>query len=512
MGYTDREMTAFTQVAYADFGDCYDYLKARNPGRESFSIEEMLSVAHKTNMSEKEVKQLHGQVSSLTESQKQQWKIVSPPHDRNDKNGFYACIIETSPGEAVVAFRGSESVEDINQLVNDWFKADAGLLNSTLTNQHAEVHRFFEEHKDILDDYNLTMTGHSLGGNLAEYSTIVSSEYGLDDNIVRCVSLDGPGFSDEFIAKYRKQIEKMSNRMEHSRYSLVGSLLNDLPGVHYRYIKVENKEGLADYNFITRHDTRYIKYGGEDGSSYIIGEQDSVSKITSRISQGADHLPSIIGDITITVTCSMIYTYMWFNQNCFDENGNLNLKGNLFIAVAIGAVIKIGVVATIGIVFSVVVGILAVIAIAFVTDFIFDGISTIVNYICEKISSAYNWAKETFINFRDTVFAYVNKFIESVKNFINRGYSYATDNPNIFVDTANLEKYASRLTNVNRRIRSVDRRLDSLYFDVGIKNLWNLVQADALTDYSFRLNQCINYLTHTASDFKTAENAIKNKA
>lgn len=512
MGYTDKEITAFTQVAYAEFGACYDYLKAQNPGRDSFTIQEMLSIAHKTNMSEKEVKQLHSQVSSLTESQKQQWKIVSPPHDRNDQNGFYACIIETSPGEAAVAFRGSESIEDINQLVNDWFKADAGLLNSTLTNQHAEVHKFFKTYKDTLDDYKLTMAGHSLGGNLAEYATIVSSEYGLDDNIDRCVSLDGPGFSDEFIAKYRKQIEKMSNRMEHPRYSLVGSLLNDLPGVYYRYIEVENKEGLADYNFISRHDTRYIKYGGLDDSSYIRGEQDQVSKITSHISQGADHLPSIIGDITITVTCSLIYTYMWFNQNCFDEDGNLNLTGKLFIAAAIGAAIKIGVVTTIGIALSVVVGILAVVAIAFVTEFIFDGISTIVNYICEKISLAYNWAKETFIKFRDTVFAYVNKFIESVKNFINRGYRYATENPSIIVDPTKLDHYASRLKNVNNRIRSLDRRLDSLYFDVGIKNLWNLVQADALTDYSFRLNKCVNYLSDTASDFKSAENAIKSKA
>lgn len=38
------------------------------------------------------------------------------------------------------------------------------------------------------------MTGHSLGGNLAEYATIMSYKYGLDTKIKQCVSMDGPGF------------------------------------------------------------------------------------------------------------------------------------------------------------------------------------------------------------------------------------------------------------------------------------------------------------------------------
>lgn len=168
--------------------------------------------------------------------------------------------------------------------------------------------------------------------------------------------------------------------------------------------------------------------------------------------------------------------------------------------------------------------------------------------ICSAVSTGYerlkqnvdSWIKEKLNNFKtqiekawDSACMWVNFKLGEFKIFLTKVYEsivvgmqkirawllnqsvgnrYAADNPNILVDTANLEKYASRLTNVNRRIRSLDRRLDSLYFDVGIKNLWSLVQADALTDYSFRLNQCINYLTHTASDFKTAENAIKNKA
>ena len=126
---------------------------------------------------------------------------------------FYACIVETSPGNAVVCFRGSEDMSDPNNLKNDWIYADMGLLNSTCTNQQAEVERFLAANKELLSKYdNITMTGHSLGGNLAEYATIMSYKYGLDTKIKQCVSMDGPGFSDEFIRANREHIANMKRR------------------------------------------------------------------------------------------------------------------------------------------------------------------------------------------------------------------------------------------------------------------------------------------------------------
>lgn len=78
----------------------------------------------------------------------------------------------------------------------------------------------------------------------------------------------------------------------------------------------------------------------------------------------------------------------------------------------------------------------------------------------------------------------------------------------IVVDTYKLKLYAERLANVNNRIIRLDRRLDGLYFRVGLQGLWNLMQADALTCYSWRLNRCQSYLSQTASDFEFAERLI----
>lgn len=79
------------------------------------------------------------------------------------------------------------------------------------------------------------------------------------------------------------------------------------------------------------------------------------------------------------------------------------------------------------------------------------------------------------------------------------------------LNTATLRTYADRLARVNQRIVRLDQRMDTLYGQVGLRDLWNLMQADVLTGYSWRLNRCINYLNDTASDFESVERTIANQ-
>lgn len=105
----------------------------------------------------------------------------------------------------------------------------------------------------------------------------------------------------------------------------------------------------------------------------------------------------------------------------------------------------------------------------------------------------------------------ISRGIQTFFNQFNSGYKYASNNTYIKVDTALLRNYANRLQNVNKRIVNLDRRLDNLYTQVGLFDLWNLIQADVLTGYSWRLNRCINYLNDTAYEFEEAERSIANQ-
>ena len=229
MSYTDLQMRAFTQIAYLDLEDKFE-MKSKNG--EPVALKDLLTDKEKASFIERGI---------MTESEINTWKISSvydanyKGKDGNPPSGFYGCVIETSdsPKEAAIGFRGSESLSNVKDAYYDWTEADLKLLNSTLTLQQAETERFLKKNKDLLQKYDsLSLTGHSLGGNLAEHGTIVLADekrFGLKNKIDRCCSMDGPGFSDEYLRKHSQQIGEMSGKMRHMRWSAVGNLLNDLP-------------------------------------------------------------------------------------------------------------------------------------------------------------------------------------------------------------------------------------------------------------------------------------------
>jgi hypothetical protein len=52
--------------------------------------------------------------------------------------------------------------------------------------------------------------------------------------------------------------------------------------------------------------------------------------------------------------------------------------------------------------------------------------------------------------------------------------------------------------------------MDSLYWKVGLLDIWKLLQADVFTGYSWRLSRAASYLNETASDFDEVEKDITN--
>lgn len=81
----------------------------------------------------------------------------------------------------------------------------------------------------------------------------------------------------------------------------------------------------------------------------------------------------------------------------------------------------------------------------------------------------------------------------------------------ISLDTYKLSRYAERLGNVNRRITNLDVRMDRLYWNVGLLDLGNLIKADALTGFSWRLLRCQGYLNQTAADFNNVEKKLTSQ-
>lgn len=133
-------------------------------------------------------------------------------------NGIRAACFVDSNGEATVAIRGTGGSFDA------WRDNFVGLAQ-TDTAMQQEIAKFVNE--NCKEYSNITITGHSKGGNLAQYATVVCG-----DKIDRCISYDGQGFNDDFLSKYSSEIAKNKGKIKSicGANDYVNILLNPIAG------------------------------------------------------------------------------------------------------------------------------------------------------------------------------------------------------------------------------------------------------------------------------------------
>lgn len=153
--------------------------------------------------------------------------------------------------EAVVLYRGTTSPAEWKDNFLGGGHTDAADGVSTPCQEDALSWYQSSEVQGILSECNyVTTTGHSKGGNDAKYVTL------LDGTVDRCVSINGQGFSDEFLAKYGNEIALRQNKI--TNYSAekdpVNILLNDV-GREHIYLKTRNAEGFEYHGILNFVDT-----------------------------------------------------------------------------------------------------------------------------------------------------------------------------------------------------------------------------------------------------------------
>ncbi len=144
--------------------------------------------------------------------------------------------------EAVVAYRGTAE--------NEWTDDFEG-ANQIDSLQQINALEWYKQAYDFLslDQYYVTVIGHSKGGNKAKYVTI------LNDTPDRCVSFDGQGFSDKFIEYYKRRIIERQSVIENHNidFDYVNILMNDIGNktyyIGYDYGKAGFSEAHAPNTF-----------------------------------------------------------------------------------------------------------------------------------------------------------------------------------------------------------------------------------------------------------------------
>lgn len=106
------------------------------------------------------------------------WKLLTQFSSTSDSGFSYSTF--TRDKEIVIAFRGTDSISDIS--------ADLGFLSGSWTGQYEEAAKLVSKIQNEFLDFSITVTGHSLGGGIAQ---LMAAMYKLEG-----ASFEAPGAKD----------------------------------------------------------------------------------------------------------------------------------------------------------------------------------------------------------------------------------------------------------------------------------------------------------------------------
>ena len=106
-------------------------------------------------------------------------------HREGELDGFRAMALTgDSVDENIIIFKGTSSAEE-------WIEDGHGGYSITTAGQQLAVD--FVNGIDIVNDKSFVVSGHSKGGNMAQYAALFATNPPID----RCLNFDGQGFSEE---------------------------------------------------------------------------------------------------------------------------------------------------------------------------------------------------------------------------------------------------------------------------------------------------------------------------
>ena len=174
----------------------------------------------------------------------------------------YCFAFPDNADDALIAFSGTTKKE---------WGDDIEELTSVDTPRQIDAKRYINS----LPYKNITVTGHSKGGNKAMYVTV------LCDRVIRCVSMDGQGFSLEFLNYYAPEISKRAGIIKNYsvKTDFVHVLLFQLPGSQQIYCEGYRTDRLnnaaahhAGYSFFNIKDGMPVRSG--NGGHLLIRTKD----------------------------------------------------------------------------------------------------------------------------------------------------------------------------------------------------------------------------------------------
>ena len=186
--------------------------------------------------------------------------VMVYPQKYGDTSTSSVCFVDPDTFDVYVIYVGNyndDPYEYESEFLSTWNDNIKGAAVSDTAEQRRDLD-FYKEAIQAARDYignqdgdlNITVSGHSTGGNHAQYVTIAYNKnltgYEEINDIDKCVSFDGQGFSNAFLDKYSEAIEERASKIISycPTVAIVGALIKDIPGIEHKYIDIGSPEAL----------------------------------------------------------------------------------------------------------------------------------------------------------------------------------------------------------------------------------------------------------------------------
>ena len=434
------------------------------------------------------------------------WRITNEMNS-NESNecGLYGFIVEPEPGKGIVAFRGSEPFADN---LNDW-RNNCTLLDEVQTVQHKEIEKYIA--MGIFDEYTeLAVTGHSLGGNNANYFT-TGTDINIREKIVSCLSFNAPGFNSEYKEKYKEKIEQMSHLMKNfqNEKDIVSSILYNLTTPII--IETAGKEG----GYISNHSIYQFIFN-DDGTLRIKNNQQK-DLWCNMINTVTIELERIPGNLTGNIIEAAF--------NVFEGSGSfkdyLTVGSSAIMAGLNGdkiasAILMLGVVESVKLLTTNVKNFVIQSVdkateylknkynqfIYTIDKFIVDSIKS-GKVLSQKISETFIKVKNGFKNIQSVILSKIkgiNKFAKSSSGIIFEGINLRTEDLNAAM---------TKLNNVQRRISIVDNKLSALRRNANLDDKLKIALIDLkVGQKDYDITKIILYLDKAINELSKCERQV----
>ncbi len=430
-----------------------------------------------------------------------------------EKGGIKACTFQNSennPTEVTVVFSGTGKRE--------WLDNGIGLSGYRVqTEQQIQATEYYDyivkENGWDQSCPQIHLTGHSKGGNKAQFVVMTSDYGGLINN---AYSFDGQCFSPEAIQYLRQRLgdeefESRRNKLfsisaDNDYVNILG--VNDegrvIPSNHIFFLK--SRKWLWKWHFAD-------SYINDDGTLTDFTDQEPFSKVLQGMSETLMDWPSPLREL-VTEGCMGIAQIILLSEPLNGEDysySDILAAVPLFISLLPAGLVRV-LGDELGINTEWLSNFISICSMVGLAPMIVPG------PILEKAIGIISEYKDKLISIGNQNVELTKKAIAFIELHINRLISWFAQRCSINssslygsaieINTYSLHMYSGRLRDVNRRISYIDSRLNTLYGRVGLRDLWTLLQADFLTGFSWKLLRCSEYLDITANEFDRIESRL----